>query len=29
MDAKGIIGLGLVVIVLGGLVFMFIRNRRK
>jgi hypothetical protein len=29
MDAKGIIGIGLVVIVLGGLVFMFIRNRRK
>ncbi len=29
MDAKGIIGIGLVVIVLGGLMFMFIRNRRK
>ncbi len=29
MDAKGVIGIGLVVIVLGGLVFMFIRNRRK
>lgn len=29
MDAKGIIGIRLVVIVLGGLVFMFIRNRRK
>ena len=29
MDLKSIIGIGAVVIILGGLVFLFIRNRRK
>ena len=29
MELKSIIGIGAVVFVLGGLVFMFIRNRRK
>ena len=29
MELKSIIGIGAVVIILGGLVFLFIRNRRK
>ena len=29
MELKSIIGIGAVVLVLGGLAFMFIRNRRK
>lgn len=29
MELKSSIGIGAVVLVLGGLVFMFIRNRRK
>ena len=29
MDIKSIIGIAAVVIILGGLAFMFIRNRRK
>ena len=29
MELKSIIGIGAVVIVLGGLVFLFIRNRRR
>lgn len=29
MDLKSIIGISAVVLVLGGVVFMFIRNRRK
>ena len=29
MELKSIIGIGAVVIIMGGLVFLFIRNRRK
>ena len=29
MDLKSIIGMGAVVIILGGMAFLFIRNRRK
>ena len=29
MELRSIIGIGAVVIILGGLVFLFIRNRRK
>ena len=29
MDLKSIIGIGAVVIILGGMEFLFIRNRRK
>lgn len=29
MELKSIIGINAVVIILGGLVFLFIRNRRK
>ena len=29
MDLKSIIGLGAVVIILGGMAFLLIRNRRK
>ena len=29
MDLKSIIGIGVVVISLGGMAFLFIRNRRK
>lgn len=29
MEIKSIIGIGAVVIILGGLVFLLIRNRRK